>query len=202
MMYLLLNSLGIGIYIVLNYYQIKNINKRDKIILIGMGVLSIILGSKILDYLVNNKYYNEYGIVESIEIGYMFYGGIIFNTVSTILFCKIQGIDTRKALEIILPNMLLMYGICKIGCYFNNCCSARYGIPIQLIEFGICSIVYLIMLIRKKEKKISTVCIIFGLIRIMDFALRSEISISNYIINELISLLILFMGLILRKRIN
>ena len=95
----------------------------------------------------------------------------------------------------ILSHMLILYACWKIGCFSNNCCVGINNFPIQIIESIICIILYYIIRISKIRKKISIICIIFGITRIVTFLLRNKISFNNLIINEVISICILLIGI-------
>lgn len=188
---------GLIINFILNFCQFRNekLNIKENIIINVLEIIGLILGSKLLDIIVNYKYYIYYDILQSIYIGYMFYGGMILAIALIFLYCTLKNINIINVFEIVLPNMLILYACWKIGCFSNNCCVGINNFPIQIIESIICIILYYIIRISKIRKKISIICIIFGITRIVTFLLRNKISFNNLIINEVISICILLIGI-------
>lgn len=59
--------------------------------------------------------------------GFVFYGGLVFGLVFTLLF----GVKTRqpmKKLNIFVPALAIGHGLGRIGCFLAGCC---YGIPYE-----------------------------------------------------------------------
>lgn len=208
MMYIAFIILGLIVNFVINYYQLREnkINKKDIIKINVIQIIFLVLGSKILDTLVNYGYYTYYNIFQVITSGYMFYGGMILSIFYLYAYCKIKHIDLVIVFKIILPNILLLYAIWKMGCFFNKCCVGINGFPIQIVESIICIIAYCIISKRSKAlSKIYLTCIIFGLMRIFAFLLRKDINMQNLIVNEMISSAILLAGVIIfcyNKKLN
>ncbi|MBR3134427.1 MAG: prolipoprotein diacylglyceryl transferase [Clostridia bacterium] len=192
--------LGLVINYILNFIQLNKVKNRLIISIITLAC--IILGSKILDYIVNYRFYEFYNFEEVLKNGYMIYGGIITAIVEVNLYCYLNKIETKKVFDVIIPNMLIMYSIFKIGCFINGCCIGKYDIPIQLIESIVCFIVYRIINKYFNNDKISVTCIGFGFIRILDFIMRKQIMLDNLIINEIISIFILVFGIYYYRKNN
>ena len=195
-MYVFLNFLGLIVNAILNYIQLEEIKSKTKVKILILELTSILLGSKILDFIINYKFYDIYLWEDALKKGYMFYGGILLAIILIYLYCKIEEINTKYVLNILIPNILVTYGICKIGCFFNGCCVGINDIPIQIIECIICLSFYVFLKISKTEKIVAYCCILFGIIRILDFALRKEIIASNLVVNELISSIIFMVGVV------
>lgn len=116
---------------------------KDNILINVIQSITLILGSKILDFFVNYKYYVQYNIIQAIHSGYMFYGGMILSIYAVYIFCKIKCINSKNIFEIIVPNIILLYSICKLGCFFNKCCGGICNFPLPLVESIICFIVFI-----------------------------------------------------------
>lgn len=76
--------------------------------------------------------------------------------------------DFKELCDIFVPNLLLVYSISKIGCFYAGCCGGKYIeeyiFQIQLIEF----LIYLsIYILRRKGfyNKIYLFCLLFGFFR-------------------------------------
>ena len=196
-------SIGIGLIInaTVNYYALKSNGikaKKNFINIIIIQIFTIILGSKILDLFVNYRYYIYYDMFQAISSGYMFYGGVILSICAMIIYCKIEEINLDDMFKAIIPNILLLYAFCKIGCFFNKCCIGIHDFPIQLVESIICFMSYFVILKKLKTlNKVYVSCMVFGIVRFATFLLRSNISVINLIVNEIISVCIVFIGIAL-----
>ena len=113
-------------------FYILSKNKLEKIDYLGLFIINILgfaIGSKILSLFDNHL---NFTITNFLNSGYTFTGGIIGSIFFVFLYCKRYNINfnnTFKNFLIIYPNI---YAICKVGCFFNNCCGGK--IPIQIIE--------------------------------------------------------------------
>lgn len=100
--------------------------------------ISIVLGAKLLDVVFHWDFYEE--CMQNLEwlrmltVGYTFLGGVIGAILSVLIYASISKEDVLTLASLFLPNLLLVYGVAKIGCYCNGCCKGIGELPIQLIE--------------------------------------------------------------------
>lgn len=196
--YIVLMTLGLIMNFILNCYNFKRRKIKNKHIMcinIMQGIM-LILGCKILDIIVNFKYYIYKDLIESTLSGYMFYGGIILSNIYIFLYCKIEDINIIDIFSNICPNTLVLYSIWKIGCFVNGCCNGINNFPIQLCESALCLLLYVLISKNKKGSWIIAMYYIsFGIIRAIAFMFRDEIDISNLIVNEIISICFILWGI-------
>ena len=198
-LYIIFIGIGLITNAIVNYYTLKSneIKTKENLIINIIQLITIILGSKILDFFVNYRYYIYYDLFQVIYSGYMFYGGIMLFICAIIIYCKIKEINLEDIFKVIIPNFLLLYAFCKIGCFFNKCCIGIYDFPIQLMESILCFISYFIILKNLKTlNKVCYSCMIFGIIRLASFLLRSNIDVINLVVNEIISICIILIGIV------
>lgn len=193
--YLLIISIGLIVYSIVNYVLLNriNINKIDIIIINILEISSIFLGSKILDIIVYYNEYVNYDLKKIIFIGFMINGGIILRIIVIYLYSIIRNINIKKLFNILIPNILLMYSILKIGCFINGCCMGIHNIPLPIIESVIYFIIYIIII--KLNNKIEISCISFGMLRLLSFLIREDITNNSLIINTIISIVLIIIGL-------
>lgn len=199
-LYVFFIGLGLIVNAIINYYFLKKneLKIKDNVSIVSLQLVTIVLGSKILDRIINYKFYIYYDLYESLRVGYMFYGGLILSIITIIIYCKNKSLNINQTLKIVIPNYLLLYSICKMGCFFNKCCIGIHGFPIQLAECIICFVTYFIVMRNiKEDDRIYTSCILFGILRMISFFLKANIDKDNLITNEVISGLIVMSGIIL-----
>lgn len=110
--------------------------------------------------------------------GFVFYGGLIFGILGSIVFCKLKKIDWKRLGDICVPGLGIAHGFGRLGCFFNGCCygkecSAPWGVqfyqlyehniykidglyfPVQLIEVAFAFLMALgsYLIIRKESGK-------------------------------------------------
>jgi len=204
-LYIIIVLLAIVVNLIITYVLLrkKSFKKENCLWIVFIQSICFVIGSKLLDIWVNYKYYFYYNIEEAIRSGYMFYGGMFLGILYIFLYCKIKELNYKAIFEVVIPNFLLFFAICKIGCFLNNCCTGIFDFPIQIVESIICIITYLIIMKKESsQKSIYWTCVSFGLIRAITFLLRSDLNMRNLIVNEVISIgiLIFGIGLLIRNR--
>lgn len=196
--YLIVITIGLILYFILNYKMLYKINikKIDIVIINILEISSIFLGSKLLDIILYYNYYLNYNISQMIFIGFMISGGIILKTIVIYLYSILRELKIKNIFNILIPNTLLLYSILKFGCFINGCCRGINDIPLPIMESIIYLLLYLIII--KLDNKISISCIIFGILRIISFIFRIDISLNSIIVNITISIIIIIIGIYLR----
>ena len=155
------------ILVLLNSQKSKNFNNREIIGLLLYENVGIIVGAKILYFILNYEKLN--GNFEFISLGFTAYGAVIGALVFVLLFCFQFKKELKEIIYIFLPSLPLMYSIGKLGCFLVGCCygieyngfgkimyqysneapNNVYLFPVQLIE----SILFLIIFIYIKDKQ-------------------------------------------------
>lgn len=209
------------INIIISILYLKNVRKFQILLICLIEDIGIIVGAKILDIVI---YLKEYiflfnSDIDLLEIakkvfmqGYIFYGGFFGAMISLLICSKIFKIKILKLFNILIPNLILFYGIAKIGCYFNECCKGIYienkRIPIQLIESMICFCIYLYIFFKGKgnnnckNKMVPLSLLFYSLLRFTAEFLRDTESkkILFLTINQAISLPIIVKSINLLKK--
>ena len=177
-----------------------------------LETMGIILGAKILDIVVNGDIYlykiNNKLFLEILTSGYAFLGGIFGAVLSIAIYSIITNEDFEELCNILVPNLLLVYAISKIGCFFAGCCIGiyirTYLLPIQLIESVIYSTIYILVILRKKEfyEKISLICLLFGFARFFVEFFRENTGYMYLSISQVISISIFTIGIMIKVKMK
>ena len=161
-------------------------------IIVGAKILDIISNYDVYLYYINNKIF-----LKMITNGYAFLGGMCGATFGILIYSRFAKEDFKELGNILIPNLLLIYSISKIGCFFTDCCRGvsinGYVLPIQLIEVAIYFAIY-ILVIQNKNTKISLSCIIFGFLRFLIEFLREDTSTSYISFSQVLALDIFIIG--------
>lgn len=192
-------------------------NKRDKILsleyflysyiifiiffFIFAKMLYIILDNKwnMMSYIMTNDIVMRFKFILS---GYTFVGGYIGGLVSLILMSKLFKRKILKLMYIYIPNMLLMYGILKLGCYVKGCCGSYVEIPIQLIEaiINLMGYMFILWLVKVGSKNIVAMSfILFGLFRFILSLFREFSYLYILVFMEIFCLIMISYGIYLKK---
>lgn len=199
-------SLIVNIVIAVEFFKKTNIKKKQYISILILETIGICMGAKLLDFLIYYRYYTN--VVDIFFRGYIFYGGVIGGIILAYFYVKKENIDIEEMFNILIPNILLIYAICKIGCYLNGCCVGIKHIPIQLIESILCFITYLSIIINRKrliqkDNIIPISCISYSLIRIICDFFRADMSgkiVLNLTISQIMSLFVIFLNIYIIKK--
>ena len=193
----------------LNFISIIIYNKKYKILKLENIIISYLLfiilflvfakiGYIIINrnIIINNKLFPNY--INFFISGYAFISGYLGLILFTIISSKLFKCNKLDIMKIYIPNMLLLYSILKIGCFINGCCKGV--IPIQIIESITYLIVYIIICILEKHNKniINISIILFGLLRLILSIFRTYHSLYSFIVVEIICIIIIFYGIILK----
>lgn len=92
-------------------------------------ILSSILGARLF-YIIfyDLRYTLEHPreLLRLQQTGLVFYGGLIFATIASIIFCKRRKVSIPVFMDIVAPSVALGQAIGRIGCFMSGCC---YGKP-------------------------------------------------------------------------
>ena len=167
--------------------------------------IGLILGAKTLDLIMNYERYayliNNQMYINILDSGYTFLGAIFGAIISLAIYANATNEDIKQIFNIFIPNLLLIYAIAKIGCFYTGCCQgisiSGYILPIQLIETCIYLTIYIIVM-REHEwncKKISSLCIVFGSCRFVIEFFRENTTHMYISISQVLSIIIFIYGL-------
>lgn len=164
-------------------------------------MLYIILDNKwnMMSYIMTNDIVMRFKFILS---GYTFVGGYIGGLVSLILMSKLFKRKILKLMYIYIPNMLLMYGILKLGCYVKGCCGSYVEIPIQLIEaiINLMGYMFILWLVKVESKNIVAMSfILFGLFRFILSLFREFSYLYILVFMEIFCLVMISYGMYLKK---
>ena len=162
-----------------------NINKLQSVLFATAGLISGILGCKILFILENIAWIKNNGFTFG---GFSFYGAVLIAPLLMPLIGKILGLNLRESLDNTAICITAMLGTIRLGCFLNGCCGGillnigdiYFSFPAQLIEC-VCDFAMLFILIKceKKEKAYgflySKMLLIYGCVRfIIEFFRTTE----------------------------
>lgn len=193
-------------------------SKIETICLLLYENTGILLGAKLLTYILNYSNYDEF---DFFELGLSSYGAVIGALLFLLLFSLQFKKSFKDLLSLFIVPIPLMYAIGKIGCFLVGCCygikysgifsvvynyslHAPVGVslfPIQIVESIVFLLIFIYMLNKKLQNKFNTqtigISFIFcGLAKfILDFFRMSH---QNVIlsINQYISLFFIVVGFI------
>lgn len=122
--YSILFTLGFLAFIVFSYYEWrkKKYDKFDFFILIGFGVIIALLGARIWYLIFNPSDFQNFVSLFSVSSGRSILGSIFFVYLWIFYYTKFHAsyIETRFALSIFLPNILLGQAIGRWGNFFQQ----------------------------------------------------------------------------------
>lgn len=122
-------AIGIISALALSLYRGKRLGfNTDAIMDLGTyGVVGGFIGAKLLFWIVefSSIIHNPNFIVETLNSGFVVYGGIIGGVITGYVYCKIKGLDFLAYLDLIVPAIALAQGFGRIGCFETGCCYGR-----------------------------------------------------------------------------
>lgn len=180
--------------------QVKTIFECSIIETIG-----VIIGAKILDVVINYDIYLYYlsnnSFYKVLTSGYTFLGGIFGAIFCIFIYSIFSKKDFEKLCNVLVPNLLLIYSISKIGCYCVGCCSGvainGYILPIQLIETLIYFGIYIFIILRANSyySKIYLTLILLGISRFLIGFLRNNTECLYLSISQVLSVFMVIIGI-------
>lgn len=216
----ILFAVSAGLFVAYKNSKSLNLNKEGSIVLFVYILLGIVYGAKYFSFLSN---YQEYdGVFDFWKIGLSSYGAVIGILLMLFIYSRQFKKKFIDLIYIFSPSIPLMYGIGKLGCFFAGCCygmkysgpfsvvynysnSAIKGVelfPVQLLEAIIFILIFIYINNKSKNKKVDKIIVIgqtFVISGVAKFLLeyfRFNTMSSLLSINQLVSILFIFMGLI------
>ena len=74
-------------------------------------------------------------ILQTMNDGFVVYGGIIGGIFTGFLFCRIKKLDFLKYFDLMMPSIALAQGFGRIGCLLAGCCYGRETDSVLCITF-------------------------------------------------------------------
>ncbi len=205
---LILLGFSIGILIAVLRSHINNQKKEDVFYASLFSAIGLIIGAKLLYIVINIPYIvdnfkviisNPKYIIDILQSGFVFYGGLVGAIVSIYIYTKKYKVDFVSLIETLAPSFPLIHAFGRLGCFFAGCC---YGIPfnppigmmfnesmvaphnialfpVQLLEalLNILIFIFLIIYARKKRSRgnvISIYLIFYSVVRFIVEYLRYD----------------------------
>lgn len=150
------------------------------------------IGARILYIFVNFSMFLKMPFVVGLSrSGFVFYGGLIFGILSLYWFVLKYKLNFFKLLDIFALGVPLGHAFGRIGCFFYGCCYGKptqlfFGvlfppdspagltgekiIPVQLIEALFLFVLFYILFLFRRHKKIdgqicAVYCVVYGIFR-------------------------------------
>ena len=212
---LILTSLILNASILYTLCKKQNYSNFEILCLLVYELIGIILGAKLLTYIIN---FNEYKNLSFLEAGLSSYGAAI----GVLIMILIYQLQFKKDKKVLFTNCLLplplMYAIGKIGCFIAGCCygieySGPFSIiytnsldapnnvslfPIQIIESIVFFIIFIYLYFNRKISNINKCGLLFIICGsakfLLDF-LRASHANTLLSSNQIISLIFAIIGI-------
>jgi phosphatidylglycerol:prolipoprotein diacylglycerol transferase len=124
---LLATGFFVGIILAIRQAKKEGI-KPDTVLDLGLLIiLSSLVGGKILEIIINYKYYfkNPKEIITSLRFGGVYYGGLILAVLISLLYLWWKKLPVWKICDIFAPSIALGVAIGRWGCFFAGCCWGK-----------------------------------------------------------------------------
>ena len=219
----ILLSLAINIVVVSIISKKYSYNKIELLSLLMYENTGIIIGAKVFTFIENFNQLN--GDFDFINISLTSYGAVIGAILFLFLFAILFKKNIKELLYIFTPSIPLMYAIGKIGCFIVGCCHGikyngifkvqyKYSpiapnntdlFPIQITETIVFLLIFIYMYRNTKNNNfnlniLGKSTVYCGISKfLLDFLRYSHTNVilSN---NQLISIIIIIIGIILVKK--
>ena len=144
--------------------------------------------------------FNEYidrSFENSINVGFMFYGGMVLAMLLVAIYTRIKKLENINLT--VFNNIVILYAIWKLGCFVSGCCSGISQFPLQPVETISCLAIYVGSSLIKKREYILT---LFGVERFASIILRDQMEIDDLIVNMLITscLIVITLAINIRQK--
>ncbi len=160
------------------------VKKLDILLAACFAAVGGIVGAKLLSVLTSINIIIEYklSLIEIIQNGFVFYGGLIGGIAGLFIYVKVFRLDFFVVFDIFAVSVPLGHAMGRVGCFISGCC---YGIeydglfsftytqsvdlntpigvpllPVQLIESFSLLCLYGVLEIMFRKVKISGVCLL------------------------------------------
>ncbi len=110
------------------------VKPNELIDLVLYGLISGIIGARLLHVLLNLEFYIEAPVqIFFIQRGGLaFHGGILFAILAAFRYLARRKISFWKVADFMCSYVALAHGIGRIGCFLNGCCYGKWGNPTQI----------------------------------------------------------------------
>ena len=199
-------------FIVFYHISKRNFTKLDILLIYVINIIGFAVGAKLLSLFSNGI---KITILNFINSGYSFLGGIIASILLVALYCKIYKLDFIDMLSSFTVIYPLIYSVSKIGCYLNGCCYGIINIndinckfPLQLFDSALMLILFLILLMmfvkfcKNKVLVISVCFIVFSAIRFLGDFFRdsSNVLVFNFTLEQILCGVLVITSVILMRK--
>mgnify|MGYP003304232219 CR=1 FL=1 len=174
----------------------KSLSKIDILYIYVINIIGFAIGAKMLSLISNEKILSLYNIINS---GYSYLGGIIGSSMFIALYCYKYTLNIKDILATFSVLFPLIYSVCKLGCFLNNCCSGIIIFPLQLVDSGIMLLLFFILLLQYQKNKrylISKFLIGFSITRFLEDYYRyyRKVIAYNLTLEQIICIAFICMG--------
>lgn len=128
---LFLIGCGSGFLLTIHSAKKYQISTMDAMFFGLFAMIGGIIGAKLLYIIIDlpNLIANpETALIQLVNGGAVFYGGLIGGILGGFFYTHIYHLDAIKFFDIAVPSLALAQAFGRIGCFFNGCC---YGIPYE-----------------------------------------------------------------------
>lgn len=214
-------SIFMGLFVVYKNTIYLNFRREETIGLLIYIAIGAIFGAKYFTFLIN--FGNYAGTFDFVKVGLSSYGAVIGIIILLFLFSKQYKKSFRDLIYVLLPSIPLMYSIGKIGCFLAGCCygieyngplSVSYNysydaikgvslFPVQLLETIVFFVIFIYINNKIRNKKtdkiivIGQTFVISGVAKFLLDYLRMNNTDGLFSINQLISIIFAFIGIIM-----
>lgn len=188
---------GIITNCIINGFQLRNkkIKTKEICVIQLLQIIGLTIGSKLLDLIMNFNEYIDRSFETNINVGFMFYGGMVLAMLLVAIYTKIKKIENVNLT--VFNNIVILYAIWKLGCFVSGCCSGISQFPLQPVETISCLAIYVGLSLIKKREYILT---LFGVERFASIILRDQMEIDDLIVNMLITSFLIVITLAINIR--
>jgi prolipoprotein diacylglyceryltransferase len=201
MTFILLSFILACIFIYI-YLKKQNIDKKDIRLYISMIIPFGLIGSFLVCYLIDK------------DMGLSSYVGCFMLIITSLFYEHINPSKNNYYVKSTILSLPLIYGVSKLGCFFVGCCYGRgyNGIlsvtytsglnislfPVQLLESIVFILIFLILLLIHKKRKINIISLTIIVCALSKFILDflrydhlTKIITTNQIISLILVLIII-----------
>ncbi len=120
--FFILVGILISIFLIEKEAKRFNISKNDIFDMCFYAIIFGIIGARLYYVLFNISYYKDH-LLEILEVwngGLAIHGGLIFGTITIILYAKHKNLNFMRILDIVVPAVILAQCIGRWGNFFNS----------------------------------------------------------------------------------
>lgn len=129
-------AIGVILCVVMGYYRAKRMEMKAESVL-DLAILCVVmgfLGAKVFFVILSWKQFLTDPLSVLGSSGFVVYGGIIFDVVSALIYCKIKNIRFFEYFDLLAPSVSLAQAFGRLGCFFAGCCYGKEtSLPIGIV---------------------------------------------------------------------